>query len=70
MVTKVIDIDGNKTVVNDDNTAGRRIATYYGLSDDTKPVNARNADIFYEMDTGKTWFFDEGTGSWFERRAT
>lgn len=42
--------------------------TYYGLSTDTKPTGAvLNGREFREMDTGKTYLFDEENGEWLEQ---
>ena len=64
-VTKVIDLGGNKTVVDQNNFHVRRVAEYYGNSADTKPTNAKNADRFIEMDTVKLYLFDEDSGNWY-----
>lgn len=41
---------------------------FYGLSTDEKPIDdAHNADIFYEMDTGKVFMFDEDNKQWLEQ---
>ena len=37
---------------------------FRGLSTDTKPTNAKNGAIFVEMDTGKTWIYDEQNARW------
>lgn len=42
----------------------------YGLSTDTKPANAPNAAIFYEMDTQNVFMFSQpenGAGEWIEQ---
>lgn len=67
MISKIIEIGGNKTVVDGNNFEQRRVAEYFGLSGDSKPTNAKNADIFYEMDTKKVFLFDEAGGSWLEQ---
>jgi len=64
MVTKVIEIGGNKTAVDKNNFEIRRIAEYYGLSSDEKPAGAKNADVFYEMDTHAVYLYDESGGQW------
>ena len=38
---------------------------YKGLSDDDKPVDARNGDRFIEMDTGALLIFDEVNTAWY-----
>lgn len=40
--------------------------TYQGLSTDTKPTDARNGDIFAEMDTDSVYIFDEENAEWRE----
>ena len=40
--------------------------TYNGLSTDTKPIYARNGDLFAEIDTGKNYMFDAESGEWTE----
>lgn len=38
---------------------------YVGLSTDTKPSgNLHNGSSFLEMDTGRTFYYDEDGGSW------
>lgn len=37
-----------------------------GLSTDTKPTSYCNGSEFLEMDTRKTYYFNEATGSWIE----
>ena len=64
-ITKVIDLGGNKTVVDESNLQTRRVAEYYGNSGDAKPARAKNADRFIEMDTGKLYLFDEDSGNWY-----
>ncbi len=41
---------------------------YYGMSTDTKPINALNASRFYEIDTGNVYMFDEEGKQWFKQR--
>jgi hypothetical protein len=41
--------------------------TYVGLSTDTKPTDAKNADAFLEMNTGKVFLFDEDNATWIEQ---
>lgn len=40
-----------------------------GLSTDTKPTSYCNGSEFFEMDTQKTYYFNEATGSWIESSA-
>ena len=67
MVTKIMEIGGNKTAVDAFNHAIRPVAEFFGLSTDTKPASAKNADIFYEMDTQKVSLFNEAGGTWLEQ---
>ena len=47
-----------------------RYAEYCGLSTDNKnTISANNADKFYEIDTSKTYIYDEQTDSWIEQSA-
>ena len=67
MVTKIIEIGGNKIAIEQDGTL-RKVSEYYGKSGDEKPANgAKNADIFYEMDTKKVFMFDEDGSAWLEQ---
>lgn len=36
----------------------------YGLSTDVKPTGVCNASLFYEMDTGALYLFDEENKRW------
>ena len=63
MVTKVVDIGGNQTVVDKNGISVRKVATYYGMSTDAKPI-AQDADIFVEKDTMNTFIYDEDGGAW------
>lgn len=44
----------------------KAVATYYGLSTDTKPAKANNGSAFVEMNTGKLYFFNAAGGAWVE----
>ena len=62
MITAIID---QKKRTND----GEFVTEYDGLSTDTKPLKAagaKNADVFFEMDTGKAYKFDETGNRWLE----
>lgn len=51
--------------------SNERYAEYYGLSADNKgTVQANNADKFYEIDTGKTYRYNEASGEWVEQPAS
>lgn len=39
-----------------------------GLSTDQKPMDWDNGSIFYEMDTGKVFMFNEEDGVWEEQK--
>ena len=46
---------------------GDFVKEYYGLSSDIKPFyadGARNADVFFEMDTYKVYLFDQDNDTW------
>ncbi len=53
------------TMQKEYNKAGYQ-CTYFGLSTDTKP-DAKNADIFYEMDTAKIYLYNEAGTTWIEQ---
>jgi hypothetical protein len=40
-----------------------------GLSTDTKPTNVPNGSEFLEMNTGKTYYFNETAGAWVDPTA-
>ena len=41
---------------------------YFGKSSDTKPVeNVPNASVFYEIDTGDVYMFDDETKTWLKQ---
>ena len=45
-----------------------RFASYCGLSNDDKTtIDAKNADEFYEIDTGKTYRYDAVSKTWIEQ---
>lgn len=50
-----------------------KIMELYGLSTDTKPTETfkgaaiPNASIFYEMNTGKVYMYDEENATWYEQ---
>ena len=67
MITKVIQIDGSNFRICPDGDVCK-VTTCYGKSADIKPVDGMlNADVFYEMDTKKTYLFDEETKTWLEQ---
>jgi hypothetical protein len=42
---------------------------FYGKSADEKPIyGTKNADLFYEMDSGKVFMFDADTMTWVEQK--
>ena len=67
MVTKIITLYGGKFAANKLNNPVRPVAEFFGLSTDTKPTNAKDADIFYEKDTQKVFLFDEDNQTWLEQ---
>jgi len=48
------------------NRIGYMVATYMGLSTDSKPTDAENGAEFLEMDTGDVYHFDIDSGRWFK----
>ena len=66
MVTEVIHGKDGQTCVHGTGKVSTR-SEYCWLSTDTKPTHGvENADIGFEMDTGKTFIFDEENGTWIE----
>ena len=64
MICCVIKIDGDDHVIRPNGDTPKR-AEYYGLSTDTKPTKGvNNADVFFEMDTGSVFVFDEENQVW------
>lgn len=47
-------------------TGGRHVSEFRGLSTDVKPSGKINGSKFYELDTGKTYWYNEDSGSWIE----
>lgn len=47
---------------------GRFLAEYDGLSGDTAPTDddCMNGSTFYEIDSGKTYHFDEENNTWYD----
>ena len=52
-----------ETVVNEYRTCKES----RGLSTDPKPTDWDNGSIYYEMDTGKVFMYDEEHGIWIEQ---
>ena len=47
---------------------GKKAATFYGTSSETKPVqNIAMGSVFIEVDTGKAYLFNETTSAWVEQ---
>lgn len=66
MITKFFEING--TQVSYDSSGNiRKNEQYFGLSTDTKPEEAQNASVFYEMNTQKVFMFDEQNKEWIEQ---
>jgi len=40
---------------------------YVGLSSDTKPTDCGNGSTFYEMDTKKSFIYDETNKKWLDQ---
>ena len=57
MITKIIE----KNRVDNDYTFS---AEYRGLSTDDKPTDAKNGELFLEMDTGNVYIFNEASHTW------
>ena len=53
--------------ISDTYANGAKLSEIYGLSTDTKPLDVKNASVFYEMDTGKIFLFDEANKKWLEQ---
>lgn len=67
MILKIVKINGDDFRCSADGETCRRV-DYYGISSDTKPIEGvKNADIFYEMDTGKVFMFDQENNEWLEQ---
>lgn len=67
MITRAVKAAGNDFCITADGESRRR-AEYYGKSYDVKPTEGvYNADIFYEMDTGAVFLYDEDDGVWIEQ---
>lgn len=47
-------------------TGDRHVSEFRGLSTDDKPVGKLNGSKFYELDTGKTSWYNEDSGEWIE----
>lgn len=66
MITRFVEIDGDTH-----GYTGKRMerrSNYFGKSTDAKPVaGVKNADIFYEMDTGSVFLYDEDVGNWMKQ---
>ena len=52
---------------NDTFANGQCVSELYGLSTDVKPTDVCNASLFYEMDTGRIYLFDELNKKWLEQ---
>lgn len=61
MITKF----ANKELGNTD-LLGTFNREYRGLSTDSKPTDAQNGDVFFEMNTSKAYMFNEDAGTWVE----
>lgn len=49
-------------------TSAGQVNEYFGKSSDTKPSSGvPNASIFYEIDTGDLYMFDEDSQTWIEQ---
>lgn len=67
MITKIVEIDGETYCIRPNGDVSKRIE-YYCKEADVKPVDgAKNADILYEIDSGKVYLFDEESQTWIEQ---
>lgn len=67
MISRMVKINGDEFRCSADGDTCRRVE-FCGKSTDTKPVEGvKNADIFYEMDTGNLYMFDEANRTWLEQ---
>lgn len=55
------------TITSEHHVYGVTPSEIYGLSTDTKPMDVNNASVFYEMDTGKLFLYDEQNQKWLEQ---
>jgi len=57
-------------MVTQKNTPWNNQTEYYGLSGDSKPSGVRNGDKFVEINTGKTFLYNETGAAWVEQPAS
>ena len=57
-------------MVTQKNTPWNNQTEYYGLSGDSKPTGVRNGDKFVEINTGKTFLYNETGAAWVEQPAS
>lgn len=64
MITQFVENNGEVYGVRPDGKRELR-SEYDGMSTDTKPIaGVLNGDVFYEMDTKKSFIFDEDGQQW------
>lgn len=75
MIT-IVSSTPSPSIVIDGVTRSRELFRFTGLASDTKPVTEyngvliRNGSIFIEIDTGKSYLYDEEGGKWIARSGT
>jgi hypothetical protein len=72
MITKKTYVNGIPRMVRVPKGETKSVMTvydeYYGKAADEKPTeNIVNGTVFYAMDTGAVWMFDEDAGVWIEQ---
>ena len=68
MITEVVTGKNGQSLSVHANGKSAARSEYYWLSADEKPMaGVDNADIGYEMDTGKVFLFDDAGGRWLEQ---
>lgn len=54
------------SVASERNTGNVIIFEFRGLSTDTKPIGNYNGSVFFEIDTGKVFMYNQATNTWVE----
>ena len=68
MITEVIHVTGGGQVSYHANGTKTNRSEFYCKSSDPKPnEGVENADILYEMDTGKCYLYDADAHTWLEQ---
>lgn len=67
MITELFEVDG-EIRAREVGSKIRKRRKFYGKSADPKPTEGvKNVDMFYEMDTGDLYLFDEEAGEWLKQ---